>query len=160
MHRKQAPRLGAKSFKLRVQPSTKALKEAIEQNGACDPNKCWHKVAIFGIFKKWYPEIHSNWVQVDAGHVKVRYRGWWYLADQALFAKESLLLFDKQQYHLVLPRPYTLYFRRQRKVSKKPDAEARERLDGINSGEDLKARRRRADYKKDMHFRVVGYAMI
>lgn len=162
-NRKRPPREGAHSFSLYVYPSKKALVEAIEQNGACHPDKCWHKVAIFAIFLKWCPDMRSNWVQVDAGHVKVRYKGWWYKADQARTAKESLILFDKQMYDLLQPKPYTLKFRRQNKVGKKPDKEARERLDKIKAKDndtEINARRKRADYRKDMHLRVVGYAMI
>lgn len=172
-NRKNAPREGTHSFNMYVRPNKKALIEAIEQNGACDPNKCWHKVSIIAILRKWQSETRLDWVRVDAGHVKIRYKGWWYLADQARSAKESLLLFDiasqapaperQKKYDLLQPRPYTLNFRRQNKVSKKPDAEARERLDKLNAHDndaEENARRKRADYKKDMHLRVVGYAMI
>jgi len=158
--RTQAPREGAKSFNVRVHPSKKALIEAIKQGGACHPDKCWHKVALFAIFQKWYPALQSNWLKVDAGHVSLRYKGWWYLADQARTAKESLLLFDKEKYDLIFPLPYTLNFRRQRMVGKKPNTEARVRLNIIRDNEPPEARRARADYKKDMHLRVVGYAMI
>jgi hypothetical protein len=158
--RKHAPREGTKNFSIRVYPSKRALDEAIAQKGACDPKKCWHKVAVFAVLQKWCPDMNSNWVQVDAGHVKIRYKGWWYIADQARVAKESLLLFDDRKYDQLLPKSYTLNFRRQNKVANKPDSAARDRLNKINASETSEARRKRADYRKDMHFRVVGYAMI
>jgi hypothetical protein len=55
-------------------------------------------------------------VRVDAGHVKLNYRGWRYVADTPRHVKISLMLFDKKRYEEVYIRAYSLQFRRATKI--------------------------------------------
>jgi hypothetical protein len=109
------PSPGAKGFLLSVMPNRDHLSAAIAQNGSCNPKKCWHYVAINALMSRWAPdERHS--VRVDAGHIKLNYRGWRYIADTPLHVKRSLMLFDKGLYDEVHVRRYSLRFRRTTKI--------------------------------------------
>jgi hypothetical protein len=109
-----APKPGTRSFTMSVLPERKYLDKAIADDGFCRPDKCWHKVAIAAIVLAW-GETNSR-VHVDAGHVKMIYRGWRYSADTPRHVKRSLILFDKELYDQVQIREYQLRFRRMTKV--------------------------------------------
>jgi hypothetical protein len=126
--RNSAPAAGTRGFAMTVIPSRECLLKSIDDNGFCDPTKCWHKVAISAVMAVWAPNEKSK-VRVDAGHIKVNYRGWRYVANTPLHVKRSLLLFDKKRYDEVRIRPYTLRFQRNTKIV----AVTRERRDQINA---------------------------
>lgn len=111
-----APTIGTKGFAMLVMPSRDHLEAAIADNGFCHPSKCWHKVAIFAILLAWFPGARANDVKVDAGHIKLNYRGWRYIADTPRHVKRSLMLFDAKRYDEVHVREYTLRFRRTTKI--------------------------------------------
>lgn len=111
-----APKEGSKTFNMNVIPSKEALEKAIADNGMCKPSKCWHKVAIFAILIAWFPDARANDVKVDAGHIRLNYRGWRYIADTPKHVKRSLMLFDKEFYERLSIRAYILKFRRTTKI--------------------------------------------
>lgn len=112
---KAPPRAGIKGFPLDVLPTKDCLDKAIASNGFCSPGKCWHFVAISKLLERLEPgAIHH--VRVDAGHVKLNYRGWRYVADTPRHVKRSLMLFDKKRYDEVYIRQYSLRFRRTTKI--------------------------------------------
>lgn len=115
MSKKIAPKAGTKGFLLSVLPSRDALDEAITANGFCDPTDCWHYVAISALMEELQPGARHH-VRVDAGHVKLIYRGWRYIADTPRHVKHSLMLFDKKRYSEVRVREYNLRFRRTTKI--------------------------------------------
>jgi hypothetical protein len=110
-----APKRGAKGFSMAVMPERKYLDAAIEDNGFCEPSKCWHKLAIAAIVLAWAPKETAH-VRIDAGHVKLNYGGWRYVADTPRHVKRSLMLFDKKRYDEVYIREYVLRFRRTTKI--------------------------------------------
>jgi len=122
------PKAGARNFSITVVPTRDALNKAIELNGYCDPTKCWHFVAIFAVLELLEPGAR-HMVKVDAGHVKVNYCGYKYIADTPVFVKRSLMLFDLGRYDEVVVRRYILRFRRLYKITKM----TRERKDQINA---------------------------
>ena len=111
------PRPGVTGFAMRVQPTKEHLVKAISMDGFCRPDKCWHYVAINQIIELWEPGVKHH-VRVDAGHVRMNYRGWRYTADAPRHVKHSLMLFDKKLYDRVHVRPYTLRFHRTSKIIK------------------------------------------
>jgi hypothetical protein len=110
-----APKTGTKGFKMHVLPSREQLDKAIADNGFCEPAKCWHKVAIHAIALAWTPKDNPK-VMVDAGHIKMNYRGYRYVADTPRHVKRSLMLFDKGLYDQVYIRGYSLRFHRRNKI--------------------------------------------
>ena len=123
----KVPKQGAKGFLLTVLPSRKHLDKAIELDGFCKPDKCWHKVAIAAVLQQIDPNGNHH-VRIDGGHVKFNLLNWRYVADTPRHVKRSLMLFDKRLYDQVYIRPYNLRCRRTTKVVKV----ARERQDQIN----------------------------
>jgi hypothetical protein len=154
-----APVAGTKGFAMAVMPERKYLDKAIENQGFCNPSKCWHKVAIASIVDAWGP-VNSPHIRVDAGHVKLNYRGWRYIADTPLHVKRSLMLFDKKRYDEVHIREYTLRFRRTTKVIRV----SRERQDAINASRSARIRAGSNERKKysgpTMRDRVVGHSSV
>lgn len=113
--RKTPPKEGTKGFGLEVLPARECLNEAIAMNGQCKPQKCWHYVAINKLMDRLAPgAIHH--VRVDAGHVKLNYKGWRYIADQPRQVKLSLMRFDAGLFEQIRARQYTLEFRRTTKI--------------------------------------------
>lgn len=113
---KVAPKPGTKGFQLVVLPSRDSLEEAVAANGQCHPRRCWHYVAINKLMEQWEPGA-KHYVRVDAGHIKLNYQGWRYIADTPLHVKRSLMLFDLGRYDEVHVREYSLRFRRTTKVT-------------------------------------------
>jgi hypothetical protein len=146
-----------KVFQLEVHPDEKDLTYSIKAGGKCDPKKCWHRMAIHKKMERRAPGENHR-VIVDAGHARLHYKGWRYIADQPQHVKRSILLFDKERYDLLHIRNYKLQFRRTTRVVPVP----RERQDQINE-----ARRQRIaaggnEYRRNypnMKKRVEGFAM-
>lgn len=113
--KQEVVKVGAKGFTLAVLPNKDQLDEAISQNGRCSPTECWHYVAIAKLMEEMAPGERHH-VRVDAGHVKLNYRGWRYIADTPRHVKRSLMLFDKGRYDEVYVREYQLRFRRTTKI--------------------------------------------
>lgn len=114
---KASPKVGAKSFKMDVLPSTDDLNDALASNGRCSPTDCWHFMAISKIMERLAPGQRHK-VKVDAGHIKVNLHGWRYISDTPRHVKRSLMLFDAGRYDEVRIRKYRLHFRRLRRVYK------------------------------------------
>lgn len=112
---KDAPKPGTKGFLLKVTPSRDCLQEAIAQNGFCCPSKCWHYVAINKLMEQFEPGVKHH-VRVDAGHIKLNYQGWRYIANTPRTVKRSLMLFDLKRYDEVHIREYSLRFQRTTKI--------------------------------------------
>lgn len=151
------PAAGTKGFVLAVTPDRKALEAAIEQNGFCEPKKCWHFVAISALMERMQPgAIHH--VRIDGAHVKLNYRGWRYIADVPLHVKRTVLYFDKGMYDRVHARPYKLRFRRTTKII----PISRERQDQVNAARKERAAAGRPDRKDypNMRKRVEGLSGI
>ncbi len=109
------PKIGVKGFPLSILPTKEHLDKAISSNGFCDPRKCWHFVAINSLLERIAPgERHM--VKLDAGHVKLNYRGWRYIADTPAHVKRSLMLFDLKRYDEVYIREYKLRLRRTTRI--------------------------------------------
>ncbi len=152
------PVAGAKGFSLAVTPSREALDKAINANGFCHPKKCWHRMAIFALMEKLDPRgLHH--VRVDAGHIKVNYKGWRYIADTPLHVKRSLMLFDLKRYDEVYIREYRLRFRRSTKIISK----TRQQKDLINANREARVaaggNERKRNYQ-NLHKRVEGFSGI
>ena len=128
------PAAGSKKFTLSVYPDRNALDAAIEQNGFCEPKKCWHFVAVSSVLEKMEPDANHH-VRIDGAHVKLNYRGWRYIADMPLHVKRTILYFDKGMYDRVHARPYKLRFRRTTKII----PTSRERKDQINAARQERA---------------------
>src|SRR5215510_4464889 len=111
----ETPKAGTKGFSLAVMPTRECLNESINSDGFCDPRKCWHFVAINALMERLEPSA-KHYVKVDAGHIKLNYRGWRYAADTPRHVKRSLMLFDLKRYDEVHIRQYTLRFRRTTKI--------------------------------------------
>ena len=122
------PAAGAKKFSFLVAPDKDALDAAIEQNGFCEPKKCWHFVAISALIEQMEPGANHH-VRVDGANVKLNYRGWRYIANVPLHVKRTILYFDRHMYDRVHTRPYTLRFQRTTKIIAIPRA----RQDQINA---------------------------
>lgn len=153
-----APKAGVKGFSLSVFPSRDALDVAIAANGFCNPTDCWHYVAISALLEKIAPR-ERHMVKVDAGHVKVNYRGWRYIADTPLHVKRSLMLFDKKRYDEVHVREYKLRFRRTTKIITKTRAQK----DVINSNRAARVAAGGDERKRkypDLRARVEGFSGI
>jgi|SRR6187397_2104958 hypothetical protein len=123
----KTPRAGTKGFMLTVVPTRTALEDAIGENGFCHPKKCWHRMALYSIMQGLDPNGNHH-IRVDAGHIKLNYKGYHYVADTPLHVKRSLMLFDAQRYDEVRIRAYNLRFRRTTKVR----SPTRERQDQVN----------------------------
>jgi hypothetical protein len=154
----RVPVAGAKGFSMSVMPAREHLDKAINQDGFCDPAKCWHKVAIAAIADGWKPGGPTK-VVVDAGHIKMTYRGWRYVADTPRHVKLSLMLFDKKRYDDVNIRNYTLRFHRVKKVEKMSEKD-KIRINAnrelrVAAGSDERTRR-----YPDMRKRVEGFSSI
>lgn len=153
-----APKIGAKGFLLPVLPSKDCLDEAISCNGFCDPRKCWHFVAINKLIDRWEPGVKHH-VRVDAGHIKLNYRGWRYIADTPRHVKRSLMLFDKKRYDEVTIRRYSLRFRRTTKIA----PFTKERRIQIAAARDLRIKEGRDHYSTpvlSLRKRVEGFSSI
>jgi hypothetical protein len=109
------PKAGTKGFQLAVLPNREDLNKAIAVNGFCHPKKCWHRMAVYSLMEHLEPGADHH-VRVDAGHIKVNYRGWRYSADTPVHVKRSLMLFDAKRYDEVYIRTYKLRFRRTTKI--------------------------------------------
>ncbi len=125
---KDIPKPGAKGFALSVLPTRDQLDVALAEDGQCNPTDCWHYVAINALMDRLAPD-EKHHVRVDAGHIKLNYRGWRYVADTPRHVKRSLMLFDLGRYNEVHVRQYTLRFRRTTKIIKI----TKERQDQINA---------------------------
>ena len=121
MSKNKAPKPGATGFALRISPTRKHLDKAIEADGFCDPRNCWHRMAIFHVMNEIDPGENHH-IGVDAGHVKIHFQGWRYVADSPRHVKHSLMLFDMKKYGDVHIRAYTLRFRRTTKIVAIPRA--------------------------------------
>jgi hypothetical protein len=140
-----------------VLPSNDDLQKSIALGGKCDPARCWHKVAIAGVFIGW-GEGNSR-VRVDAGHVVANFRGWRYRADTPRHVKRSLMLFDRGLYDQLRCRSYSLRFQRTTRIVK-PTAQRQEQINNarqarIKAGSD-EARRPYHNLRK----RVEGFSSI
>jgi hypothetical protein len=148
------PKPGTKGFLMAVMPERKYLENAIALEANCRPERCWHKLAIAAVAIAW-GENNSR-VLVDAGHVRLNFRGWRYRADTPRHVKRSLMLFDRKLYDQVHIREYNLRFRRTTKIV----AISQKRQEQINAAR----RKREAAGKRDqrhypnMHDRVVGFS--
>ncbi len=112
---KYSVKAAARGFSLKVLPSREHLDNALIADGQCNPTDCWHYVAINQLMDLMSPgEKHH--VRVDAGHIRLNYRGWRYVADTPRHVKRSLMLFDLGRYNEVHVREYTLRFRRTTKI--------------------------------------------
>ena len=99
----------------------------------------------------------NHHVRVDAGHVRINYQGWRYIADAPRHVKRSLMLFDKKLYEQVHIRAYTLRFRRTTKIVAIP----RERQDQINAARKERAAAGYADRRyPNLRKRVEGFSGI
>lgn len=115
MKSNSSPQPGTAGFLLPVTPSKEALDDAIAADGKCNPTRCWHKVAISKLMDTLAPgETHH--VRVDAGHIKLNFGGWRYVADTPRHVKRSLMLFDAERYSDLRIRSYKLRFRRTTKI--------------------------------------------
>lgn len=112
-----APKADARTFVMRVSPNRACLSKAIEADGFCDPSECWHKVAVAAVVADW-DKAASARVFVDAGHIRLSYKGWRYVADTPKHVKRSLMLFDAKLYEHVRARDYTLRFRRGTRIKR------------------------------------------
>lgn len=155
----KAPKAGAKGFGIAVTPDRDHLEQAIAANGQCKPKDCWHKVAIAAILAAWGAtgaELAS--IKVDAGHVKLRFRGWRYVADTPAHVKRSLILFDAEKYDDLRIREYNLRFRRTTKI-KEMTAERKKKIRKYNH----EWRKNNPDYvppPATMRQRVGGFSTI
>lgn len=153
------PKAETKRFKLLVFPTKAALDEAIGKNGFCNPKNCWHKVAVETAMSRLEPKVNHH-VRVDAGHVKLNYKGWRYSADTPKFVKTSLMLFDAKCYNDVQVKLYSLDFRRTTEIIKV----SRERQDQINAArrERIAAgtEKSRSGSKPSMRKRVEGFSSL
>lgn len=152
------PVAGTKGFAMIVTPDRGSLEKAIEADGFCDPRRCWHKVAIASTVSVWDP-IGKHHVRVDAGHIKLNYKGWRYVADTPRHVKRSLLLFDRKRYDEVRIRPYTLRFHRSTKVV----AITEERRNEVNAARNARVKAGGDERKRkypDMRKRVEGFSGI
>lgn len=123
---RDAPRPGTKGFMLDVMPSKDCLDSAIAANGQCNPTKCWHFVGINKLMDKLAPGERHH-VRVDAGHIKLNFGGWRYVADTPVHVKRSLMLFDAGRYDDLYIRRYKLRFRRTTKI-KEATAERKQQI--------------------------------
>lgn len=156
--RKAPPKEGTKGFQLKVLPTRECLNKAIDSDGFCHPKLCWHFVGINVLMDKLEPEAKHH-VRVDAGHVKLNYRGWRYVADTPRHVKISLMLFDKKQYDKVYIRQYTLHFRRTTKI----EPYTSERKDQINAARARRIAENRDTYPPppvSLRKRVEGFSSI
>jgi hypothetical protein len=152
------PKAGTKGFLLMVLPSRAQLEEAILANGRCSPTDCWHYVAISAEMHLLDP-VGNPHVRVDAGHVRVNYKGWRYTADTPRHVKRSLMLFDLGRYEEIYVRKYGLRFRRSTKIVEVP----RERQDQINAARRQRIVNGSIEHKRhypNLRARVEGFSAI
>lgn len=143
------PKSGAKGFGISVMPSRDALDRAISDNGQCEPRRCWHKLGIAEGMVALDPDFNLKSLRLDAGHVKLRYKGWRYVADTPRHVKRSLMLFDLGRYGELYIRQYRLRFRRTTKII----PVTRERLKQIYAAQD---KRRSEGREKPYQPPVIG----
>lgn len=110
------PAAGVREFSLPVTPDVDHLNRSIAAGGKCDPSSCWHNVAISALMQAIDPAGQHR-IRVDAGQVRLNYKGYRYVADTPHHVKVSLLRFDREQYEALRARPYTLLFRRNTKIA-------------------------------------------
>lgn len=155
-HRAQAP----EKLMIDVTPNREALDVAIANNGACSPTDCWHYVEINRVMEEMAPGERHH-IRVDAGHVKLNYRGYRYIADVPLSVKRSLMRFDQKLYDEVTCRKYKLRFRRTSKIVKssaeRKAAINQARKDRIAAGADEP---RRYKGKPTLRTRIEGFSGI
>jgi hypothetical protein len=154
---KDAPASGAKGFPLSILPSREDLQSAIAQNGKCDPQRCWHKVAITGVLHKMGED--NPRVAVDAGHVRFKFKGWRYRCDTPRHVKRSLMLFDRGYYDQVYVRPYKLRAHRTTKVV----PISAERQEQINKARDRRIKGGGNEHKRNypsLRKRVEGFSSV
>lgn len=153
-----APKAGVSGFSLSVLPTRDCLDKAIDQDGFCDPRKCWHFVAISALMERLEPGAKHH-VRVDAGHIKLNYRGWRYVADTPRHVKRSLMLFDLKRYDEVYIREYKVRFRRTTKIV----PVSRERQDQINAARELRIAAGGGERKHkypNMRKRIEGFSSV
>jgi hypothetical protein len=158
MKSNSAPKQATKGFLLKVMPSLDCLNEAIALDGQCDPRNCWHYVGINKKMDEIAPgERHQ--VKVDAGHIKVNYHGWRYVADTPRHVKRSLMLFDKGHYEALRVREYSLRFRRTTKIIEQ-DNSSPERKAQINAARRKRIAEGKPDKVYNLRKRVEGFSAI
>ena len=153
------PRAGARTFDIYVTPTEEALFKSIAAGGNCDPNKCWHRVAILCVFDGWHNLSDDPHVRVDAGHVQANYEGWRYIADTPHHTEISLLKFDKERYDELKVKPYTLTFRRTTPIVRM----TRDRQDRINETRRARVAAGGNEYRRSynsMRKRVEGFSSV
>mgnify|MGYP001600440646 CR=1 FL=1 len=153
----RVPASGVTGFGMEVMPAKEYLDKAIADNGFCRPEKCWHKVAVNAIVIAW-GEGNAR-VKVDAGHIKLNYRGWRYIADTPRHVKRGLMLFDKKLYDQVRIREYSLRFRRTTKIV----AISPERQQEIEAARRARIKAGGTEHKRrypNMRKRVEGFSSI
>ena len=154
----KVPKPGTKGFSLKVTPSKDCLQEAIGQNGFCSPRKCWHYVAINKLMEQFEPGVKHH-VRVDAGHIKLNYQGWRYIANSPRTVKRSLMLFDAKRYDEVYIREYSLRFQRTTKIL----PFSKERQEQIYAARDKRIAEGRENYQRpadSLRKRVAGFSSI
>ena len=124
----KTPKSGCTGFALNVLPTVGALESAIADGGHCKPSECWHFLEIAAIMERLEPG-GRHMIRIDAGHVKLNFAGWTYIADTPRHVKRSLMLFDAKRYADIRIRAYRLRLRRVRRVVKASE----ERKARINS---------------------------
>lgn len=150
------PAFGAKTFSMEVTPDRTKLEAAIADGASCDPRRCWHFLEVAAILHRWDPSGRHH-VRVDAGHVKINYGGWRYVADTPMHVKRSLMLFDKKMYEEIRIRSYVLTFRRTTKIA----PHTRERAAQIDSARKKRIAAGKPDRKyPSMRARVEGFSSI
>ena len=147
---------GTKTFVLEILPDREDLEEAIAANGQCDPKNCWHRVAITKKMQDFGVDTNYH-VRIDAGHIKLNYKGYRYVADTPLHVKRSLMLFDDDKYDLVRIRKYRLKFRRTTKIVE-TTPERREQINDNRRRREREGRPDRTDY--NLRARVAGFSGI
>jgi len=155
---KAIPKEGTKGFLLEVLPNREHLDKAIEANGFCHPQKCWHRMAVYSLMERLAPGENHH-VRVDAGHIKVNYKGWRYISDAPSHVKRSLMLFDAKRYDEVYIRRYKLRFRRSTKII----PVSRERQDQINAARKERIAAGGDEHRRnyqDLRKRVEGFSVI
>lgn len=154
-----APAPGAKAFKLAVTPDRNCLNKSILMNGFCTPGKCWHKVGISAAILPWGKLTDLPHIRVDAGHVKMNYEGYRYVADTPHHVKLSLMKFDRKMYDDLYIRSYVLRFRRTTKIKRV----TKERQEQINAARRIRIAAGGLEYKRqysNLRKRVEGFSSV
>lgn len=119
-------------------------------------HRCMERVAIIRALREIDPDVPSNSVRVDAGHIKFVLKGYRYKADTPRIAKESLILFDHKQFGPVYVKPHS-YWVTAAQTSKVVKSTA-ERKEQINAARHARAAAGNPDkqYVK-LKERVIGF---